>query len=96
MFKLLTPPVDISRYIGGGKTTHVADGGMWRDNPPNKDECQFCFDFVINTALKLQEFDFEVVDFIPSGITSPGRITIRPRNVLTDDVGSPEGLSATT
>jgi hypothetical protein len=29
-----------------------------RQNPPTIEDCEFCLNFVIDSALKLQEFDF--------------------------------------
>jgi hypothetical protein len=40
-------------------------GELWtieetvRATPPTAEDCRFCFDFVIDSALRLQEFDFD-------------------------------------
>jgi hypothetical protein len=53
-FRLSTPPV--RKIVGGGYTI----GRIAREKPATNDECGFCYDFVIESALRLQEFDFEV------------------------------------
>ncbi len=58
-FKMLTPSVQ--RAINGA--VHL---NFWRSKKTNKENCQFCIDFVIYSALTLQEFDF---DFESLGFT---------------------------
>lgn len=53
-FRLLTPRA--TRMIGGDYSIHR----FKRDEPPSVGDCRFCYDFVIETAIHLQEFDFEV------------------------------------
>ncbi len=55
-FEALTPPV-----------WHAA-GGMTNVTPPSipgttEEECRFCFDFVIDTAIRLQEFEFALTPY---------------------------------
>ncbi|MBE9510227.1 MAG: hypothetical protein IMY71_05050 [Bacteroidetes bacterium] len=38
--------------------THVAE--MWQEKKWTKENCQYCIDFVVESALKLQEFDFDI------------------------------------
>lgn len=52
-FKLLTPI--ITRTMGGN---HVAE--IYGDKKWTKENCQYCIDFVIDSSLKLQEFDFDI------------------------------------
>lgn len=56
-FKLLTPI--ISRTIGG---MHIAE--MWGEKKLNKENCQYCIDFVIDASLKLQDFDFDINELL--------------------------------
>jgi hypothetical protein len=52
-FKILTPKV--VRFIGGGRQAQTFRNKKW-----NKENCQYCIDFVINSSLTLQEFDFDI------------------------------------
>lgn len=52
-FKLLTPTV--TRFIGGNRSAEIYGKKKW-----TKENCQFCIDFVIESSLKLQEFDFDI------------------------------------
>lgn len=52
-FKILTP--NVSRTIGGNLVAQIWGKKKW-----TQDNCQYCIDFVINNALKLQEFDFDI------------------------------------
>ncbi len=52
-FKILTPVVQ--RFMGGNKSAQIMGNKKW-----TKENCQFCIDFVIDSALRLQEFDFDV------------------------------------
>jgi hypothetical protein len=54
-FKLLTP--NVTRTLGG---LYVAE--LWNTKKWTKDNCQYCIDFVIDSCLKLQEFDFDIKD----------------------------------
>ncbi|WP_416866765.1 MAG: hypothetical protein ACMVP2_03710 [Imperialibacter sp.] len=54
-FKLLTPKV--TRMQNGH---HVSE--IWRKKKWTKQNCQFCIDFVLDSALKLQEFDFDIAE----------------------------------
>jgi len=56
-FKLLTPVV--TRTMGGRYVAEVWDKKKW-----NKENCQYCIDFVLDCALKLQEFDFDIGELI--------------------------------
>lgn len=52
-FRLLTP--SIARTLDG--TYHIS---RFRTQPLAPEECKFCFDFVIESALRLQQSDFNV------------------------------------
>lgn len=56
-FKMLTPIVH--RTMGG---KHVAQ--IWGRKKWTKENCQYCIDFVLDSSLKLQEFDFDVNELI--------------------------------
>jgi hypothetical protein len=56
-FKMLTP---IIRRTMGGK--HVAE--IWGKKKWTKENCQFCIDFVLDSSLKLQEFDFDIDELV--------------------------------
>jgi hypothetical protein len=52
-FRMLTPMVQ--KMMGGGVRTY------WNPNiEPSIDTYSFCFDFVVDSAIRLQEFDFDV------------------------------------
>jgi hypothetical protein len=53
-FLLLTPGV-VGTYEGG-YTIHERD----RDDSPSLEDCRFCYDFVVESALHLQSFDFDM------------------------------------
>lgn len=52
-FKLLTPSV--TKTIGGKHVLELYGNKKW-----TIDNCQYCIDFVIDSALKLQDFDFDI------------------------------------
>lgn len=52
-FKLLTPI--IVTYVGGNYEFNR------KDKSPSSDDIRFCIDFVVESAIALQEFDFQVV-----------------------------------
>jgi hypothetical protein len=52
-FNLLTP--NITRTIGGNHVAQIYGEKKW-----TKENCQYCIDFVIDSSLKLQEFDFDI------------------------------------
>lgn len=56
-FKLLTPIV--RRTVGGEYRVE-----LWGEKKWNHNNCQFCIDFVLESCLKLQEFDFDIKDLI--------------------------------
>lgn len=56
-FKLLTPI--IRKTVGGG---HRAE--IWGKKKWTKENCQYCIDFVLDSSLKLQEFDFDLDELI--------------------------------
>jgi len=56
-FKMLTPIVH--RMVGG---KHVAQ--IWGRKKWTKENCQYCIDFVLDSSLKLQEFDFDINELI--------------------------------
>lgn len=55
-FRLLTP--DVAMIIGGGY--HILRGPRGSKGIPTAEEVRFCIDFVIDSAIVLQEFDFSV------------------------------------
>lgn len=52
-FKILTP--NVIRFSGGGRRAEIFRRKKW-----NTENCQYCIDFVINSSLTLQEFDFDI------------------------------------
>lgn len=54
-FKLLTPI--ITRTIGGNQIAEI-----WGEKKWTKENCQYCIDFVLDSSLKLQEFDFDILE----------------------------------
>ena len=54
-FNILTPVV--MRFIGGSVSVNaqIMDNKKW-----TVENCQYCIDFVVRSALKLQEFDFDI------------------------------------
>lgn len=52
-FKTLTPIV--TRLVGGKQVAEIYGQKKW-----TSENCQYCIDFVIKSALKLQEFDFDI------------------------------------
>jgi len=56
-FNLLTP--SITRTMGG---KHVAE--VWGKKKWTKENCQYCIDFVFDSSLKLQDFDFDINELI--------------------------------
>lgn len=56
-FKMLTPIV--TRVEGGPLFMEISEMVKW-----DQGSCQFCINFVIESAIKLQEFDFEVAELM--------------------------------
>src|SRR5690606_34923321 len=56
-FKLLTP--NVKRTIEG---KHIVE--LWGKKKWTKENCQYCIDFVLESSLKLQEFDFDINEII--------------------------------
>lgn len=52
-FQLLSPIV--IQFGEGIFEARKSEGKKW-----TKENCQFCIDFVVETALNLQEFDFDI------------------------------------
>jgi hypothetical protein len=52
-FKILTP--NITRTMESNKVAEIYGSRKW-----TKENCQYCIDFVIKSALKLQEFNFDI------------------------------------
>jgi len=66
-FKLLTPI--ITRTKGGTHVAKVFGTKKW-----TKENCQYCIDFVLESSLKFQEFDFDINELIDNEIpTIPGQ-----------------------
>jgi len=57
-YQLLTPTVN---YIKDGESVFI---GGCEEKYCTEDNCQFCFDFVLDSVLILQEFDFELQELI--------------------------------
>lgn len=55
-FKILTPTVT--------KRMEKYHAELWDYKKWTKDNCQFCIDFVIESSLRLQDFDFEITHLI--------------------------------
>lgn len=56
-FKLLTPTVirtKVSKHVA-----EIYDKKKW-----SKENCQYCIDFVLDSSLKLQEFDFDINELV--------------------------------
>lgn len=53
MFDFLTP--EVTRWHEGQLKCYISGKRNWTE-----ENCQFCIDFVIKTALKLQDFDFDI------------------------------------
>jgi hypothetical protein len=59
-FKLLSPIIQFWNQEDGRKyESHPSTGILL-----NHKNCMFCFDFVINSALKLQELDFDISELV--------------------------------
>lgn len=52
-FQILTPTVSL---IQGKHYTQ----DIWEDKKWTKENCQYCIDFVLDSSIKLQEFDFDI------------------------------------
>lgn len=52
-FKLLTP--SITRTMDGNQVAEIWGKKKW-----TKENCQYCIDFVLDSSLKLQDFDFDI------------------------------------
>lgn len=52
-FQLLTPI--ITRMVSGKYFLQI-----WKEKQWSKENCQYCIDFVLDSCLKLQEFDFDI------------------------------------
>ncbi|QXP78808.1 MULTISPECIES: hypothetical protein [Winogradskyella] len=52
-FNILTPTV--TRFIGGNVDCQIRGERKWTN-----ENCQYCIDFVVKSALNLQEFDFDI------------------------------------
>jgi len=59
-FRLITPTPYISRASDGTYTYHVSKVKWDSKRKPTVEDVQFCIDFVIESAVILQEFDFSV------------------------------------
>lgn len=60
-FKLLTPIV--TRTNSGRRVAEVWGSKKW-----TKENCQYCIDFVLESSLKLQEFDFDINELIENEV----------------------------
>lgn len=79
VFKLLTPYV--YRDMSGNYHSHrkASEEGV----KTNRDNCKFCIDFVLDCVIKLQEFDFDLKEFIDEERLNPQIITLCPQNQTT-------------
>lgn len=59
-FKLLSPDIHCWHEVNGRTYEHVPSNGILL----NQRNSLFCFDFVINSALKLQELDFDISELL--------------------------------
>ena len=57
-FRLLSPPVTEAMRDGTSGPRHAPDATEGRPWPPTAESCRYCFDFVIESALRLQEVAF--------------------------------------
>jgi hypothetical protein len=59
-FRLLTPRVVNTQgsFLANGEPYNVLR--FHRETAPSLQDCRFCYDFVVESALHLQEFDFDV------------------------------------
>ncbi|MES2485129.1 MAG: hypothetical protein V4581_04170 [Bacteroidota bacterium] len=77
-FKFLTPV--ISRTMGGDYVAQIMGKRKW-----NKSNCQYCIDFVLDSCLKLQEFDFDVNELLEDMHISNAIISTKPADLMGDN-----------
>lgn len=73
-FKLLTP--SITRMMNGKRLAEVWGKKKW-----TKENCQYCIDFVLDSSLKLQEFDFDINELLDN--ERPTIIINNDKNAIT-------------
>lgn len=73
-FKLLTPIV--TKTMGGKFVVQ-----LWGKKKWTKENCQYCIDFVLDSSLKLQEFDFDINELIDNEI--PTILITADKNAIT-------------
>ncbi len=61
-FKILSPYINAWHEKGGREYESLPSTGVLL----NYKNCMFCFDFVISSALKLQELDFDITELVES------------------------------
>lgn len=65
LFKVITPQIYESCSIDGEKKYIVESAESFTSlKSVKQDDCRFCIDFVIDSALKLQEFQFSIKDYL--------------------------------
>lgn len=64
LFNFLTPDLIVACSIDGEKILRLESADSFENKISMKvEDCQFCIDFVVDSALKLQEFQFNVKDY---------------------------------
>ena len=76
LFDFITPKV--LETCGTGKDKYVYDSreNFEKTRTIKNQDCQFCIDFVIDSALKLQEFQFNINDYLKEAVLKKNGIRI--------------------
>ena len=64
LFDFITPKILETCRTGKDKYVHDSKDNFEKTRNITAQDCQFCIDFVIDSALKLQEFQFSINDYI--------------------------------
>lgn len=65
LFNFLTPDIIVACSIDGKKIFRLESADSFENKISLKvEDCRFCIDFVIDSALKLQEFQFNIKDYL--------------------------------
>lgn len=62
VFKILTP-FNINKFINDTEWQYYIDERHSKKIKSTNENCQFCIDFVLDCALKSQEFDFDIKEY---------------------------------
>lgn len=65
VFNLLTPSIT---KLQNGEYHIYSNNNNFTKIQMNRENCQFCIDFVLDSSLKLQEFDFDISQYVISNI----------------------------